>query len=83
MQQLEGEREGGFTQARSTKEGGGGVAPAATASLLFSPLRPLINMQMKDICEMSGCQITSSGNLADFSWEGLERTHCILVFLAC
>ena len=41
------------------------VAPAA--SLLFSPLRPLINMQMQDICKTSGCQITSNENLADFS----------------
>ena len=47
--------------------GGGGVAPAA--KLLFSPLCPLINMQMKDICKTPGCQITSNKNLADFSHE--------------
>ena len=40
----------------------GGGTPAA--SLLLSPLRPLINMQMQDICKTSGCQITSNENLA-------------------
>ena len=44
---------------------GGGVAPAA--SLLFSPLHPLINMQKQDVCSSPGCQIKSNENLADIS----------------
>ena len=68
---LEGEREGGFAQGAKSERGarwgggGGGVAPAA--SLLFSPLCPLINMQMQDVCNTPGCQIKSNENLADLS----------------
>ena len=51
-------------RARSARWGGGWVAPGA--SLLISPLRPLINMQMRDICKTPGCQITPNENLADF-----------------
>ena len=54
--------------------GGGGVAPAA--SLLVSPLRPVINMQMRDICKMPDCQITPKENPADFlaSLSGMSKT---------
>ena len=69
--------------ARRGRGGGGGQGVVPAASLLFSPLHPLINIQMQDICKTSGCQITSNENLADFSREGLERMNCVLVFLAC
>ena len=69
-------------RAQSTcRGGGGGVAPAA--SLLFSPLHPLINMQMQDICKTPGCQMTLNENLAEFLREGLEHMNCVLVFLTC
>ena len=42
-------------RAQSASSGGGVVAPAA--SLLFSPLRPLIKMQMQEIRKTSGCQM--------------------------
>ena len=70
-------------RAKRDVVGGGGGGVASAALLLFSPLRPLINMQMQDICKMPNCQITSIENLADFSRESLERMNCVLVFLAC
>ena len=70
-----------MTGARKGKEwgcaksvGGGGVAPAA--SLLFSPLLPLINVQMRDICKTPDCQMTPNENLADFlaCLSGMSKT---------
>ena len=75
------ERKGGFARTAKSEHGderveerGGGVAPAA--SLLFSPLRPLIDMETRDICKMPGCQIKPNENLADFfaCLSGMSKT---------
>ena len=58
------------------REKQGGRGGSTCSCLLVSPLRPVINMQMRDICKMPDCQITPSENPANFlaCLSGMSKT---------